>query len=90
MLRDVLEIVRAGQLTVSDIQKVLAASELMEYVPSGDMCLVVVFVTVVCGEVDGHSAVVGQRQDIEELFEIGAVILAVPVAMAAVSLPLRG
>ena len=74
---DVAEILAAGQLAVGHVEEVRAADQVVQQVPGSDVGAVVHHVATVAGEIDRHVAVAGDRQDIEQLLEIGTPGLAV-------------
>src|SRR5271156_5569290 len=71
------QILAAGQLAVGHVEEVSPADQLIEQVPGPDVCTVVNRVAAGAGEIDRHVAVAGDRQDVEQLLEIGAPRLAV-------------
>ena len=74
---DVAEVLAAGQLAVGHVEEVGVADQLAEQVPGADVGPVVDRVAAVAGEIDRHAAVTGNRQDVEQLLEIGTPGLAV-------------
>ncbi len=83
MLMDVGHVLRAGQLAVGDVEEVAAVRQLAEQVPGGAVGLVVGGVAALGLEIDRDSAVVGDREDEQQLFQVGAVILVVPQVIAS-------
>ena len=75
--RDVAQILAAGQLAVGHVEEVGMADQLVEQVPGPDVGAVVDRVAAGAGEIDRHVAVTGDRQDVEQLLEIGPPRLAV-------------
>jgi hypothetical protein len=70
-------VVEARQLAIGHVQEVRISNQLAKQVPGGDMRGVVRDVATVRGEVDGHPAVVGDRQRVEQLFQVRPMSLAV-------------
>ena len=75
--RDVAQILAAGQLAVGHVEEVGVADQLVEQVPGPDVGAVVDRVAAIAREIDRHVAVAGDRQDVEQLLEIGPPRLAV-------------
>ena len=74
---DVAQILAAGQLAVGHVEEVGVADQLVQQVPGADVGTVVDRVAAGAGEIDRHVAVTGDRQDVEQLLEIGTPRLAV-------------
>jgi len=63
---------------VSDIHEVLATDEFRQQLPGRLMRLIVRDVAAGRLEIDRHTTVVRHGQDIQQLFQVGPMILAVP------------
>ncbi len=74
---DVAHVLLRGELRVGDIEKVRGTLQLPQQVPGLAMRLVVGEVSVPGEEVHGHGTVSGHGKVVEELLEIGTVILGV-------------
>src|SRR4051812_17703535 len=72
------QVLAAGQLAVGHVEEVGTADQLVEQVPGRDVRAVVYRVATFAGEIDGDVAVTGDRQDVEQLLEVGPPRLAVP------------
>src|SRR5262249_14292097 len=62
---------------VGHVEEVGAADQLAEQIPGADVGPVVDRGAAVAGEIDRHATVTGDRQDVEQLLEIGTPGLAV-------------
>src|SRR5207302_93333 len=87
---DVGHVLDGGQLAVGDVEEVLSAGELAEEVPGLAVRAVVGGVAALDPEVHGDGAVAGDREDIEQLLEVGAVVLVVAVGDGQAELPTEG
>ena len=67
-----------GQLAVGDVEEVAAAGQLAEQLPGRPVRAVVGGVAALDPELHRHGAVAGDREDVEQLLEVGAVVLVVP------------
>jgi hypothetical protein len=78
VLMEIGHVLGGGQLAVGHVEEVAAAGQLAEQVPGGAVRTVVGGVAALDAELHGHGAVAGDREDIEELLEVGAMVLVVP------------
>ena len=74
---DVGHILGGGQLAVGHIKEVAAAGQLAEQVPSGDVRAIVGGVAALDAELHRHGAVARNGEDVEQLLEVGAMVLIV-------------
>ncbi len=79
MAVNVFQIVRTRELTVRDIQKVRSTDELPQDVPSLAVRLIIDGVSAMRRKVNRHAAVFRDRQGVEQLFEVGPVILTMSI-----------
>ena len=77
MLMDVGHVLGGGQLAVGDVEEVAAAGQLAEQVPGGAVGAVVGGVAALDAELHRHGAVARDGEDVEQLLEVGAVVLVV-------------
>ena len=77
VLMDVGHVLGGGQLAVGDVEEVAAAGQLAEQVPGGAVGAVVGGVAALDPELHRHGAVAGDGEDVEQLLEVGAVVLVV-------------
>jgi hypothetical protein len=77
MLVDVGHVLGSGQLAIRDVEEVVSPGQLAEQVPGGDMGPVVGGVATLNPEVHRHGTVAADGEDVEQLLEVGAVILVV-------------
>ena len=75
---DVVHVVDRGQLAVGDVEEVAAAGDLAEQIPVLPVGRVVGDVPAGRAEMDGHAAVVADGEDVQELLQVRAMVLAVP------------
>ena len=66
-----------GEFGVSHIEEVVAASQLAEEFPGVHVRLIVGRVAAGRTEVDRHTAVVAEREDVDQLFQVGTMVLVV-------------
>jgi hypothetical protein len=72
---DIVHVVAAAQLRVGDVEEIGSAGHVAQRVPSLDVGLRVIGVAVGAAKLHRHTAIVGERQDEDELFQIGPMIL---------------
>ena len=77
MLMDVGHVLGGGQLAVGDVEEVAPAGQLAEQVPGVAVGAVVGGVAALDPELHRHGAVAGDGEDVEQLLEVGAVVLVV-------------
>ena len=77
VLVDVGHVLGGGELAVGDVEEVAAPGEFAEEVPGLAVRAVVGGVAACDAEVHGHGAVAGDGEDVQELFQVGAVVLVV-------------
>ena len=87
---DVGHVLGGGELAVGDVEEVAAAGQLAEELPGVDMGAVVGGVAALDAEVHRHGAVARDGEDVEELLEVGAVVLVVAVGDGQAELPPQG
>ena len=87
MAMDVGHVVGRGQLAVGDVEEVAAAGQLAEQIPGGAVRAVVGGVAALDAELHRHGAVAGDGEDIQELLEVGAMVLVVPPGDGRASRP---
>ena len=75
LVGDVREVVGAGQLAVGDVKEVLPSGQLAKHFPGLAVRLVVGGVAAGDAEVDGHATVLGHRENVQQLLQVGAVVL---------------
>src|SRR5439155_25315003 len=80
VLMDVGHVLGGGQLAVGDVEEVAAAGQLTEDLPGADMGAVVGGVAALDAEVHRHGAVARDGEDVEQLLEVGAMVLVVAVS----------
>ena len=66
-----------GQLAVGHVEEVASAGQLAEQVPGVAVGLVVRHVAAFRAEVQGHAAVGSDREDEQQLFQVGTMVLVV-------------
>ena len=66
-----------GQLAVGDVEEVATASQLAQQVPGALVRAVVGGVAAFNAELHRDGAVAGDREDVEELLEVGTMVLVV-------------
>ncbi len=76
-LMEIGHVLAAGQLAVGHVQEVAAAGQLAEQVPGVAMRLVVGHVAACGAEVQRHAAVGRDREDEQQLLQIGTMVLVV-------------
>src|SRR5476649_664672 len=69
---DIVHVLDRYQLAVGHVEKVAASGDLAEQVPGGAVGTVVGDIAMGGAVVDRHTAVVGNGEDIEQLFQVGA------------------
>ncbi len=74
---DVGHILGGGQLAVGDVEEITPAGELAQEIPGVAMRAVVGGVTTLDAELHRHGAVAGDREDVQQLLEVGAMVLVV-------------
>ena len=74
---DVGHVLGGGQLAVGDVEEVAPAGQLAEEVPGVAVRAVVGGVAALDAELHRHGAVAGDREDVEQLLEVGAMVLVV-------------
>ncbi len=72
---DIGHIFGGGQLAVGHVKEIVAASQLAEQIPGGAVRAVVGSVATLDSELNGHGTVTRHGEDIEELLEVGAMVL---------------
>jgi hypothetical protein len=80
---------RGRQLAVGHVEEVAALRQGAEQIPGGAVGLVVGDVAALGLEIDRNSTIFGDREDEQELLEIGAVVLVVPPGPALTKLLLQ-
>ena len=78
VLVEVGHVLGGGQLAVGDVEEVAPAGQLAEQLPGGAVRAVVGGVAALDPELHRHGAVAGDREDVEQLLQVGAVVLVVP------------
>ena len=76
-LVDIGHVLAGGQLAVGHVEEVPPAGQLAEQVPGVAVGLVVGHVAAGRAEVQRHAAIRGDREDEEQLFQVGAMVLVV-------------
>ena len=74
---DVGHVLGGGQLAIRDVEEVVSPGQLAEQVPGGDVGAVIGGVAALDPEVHRHGTVAADGEDVEQLLEVGAVILVV-------------
>ena len=74
---DVGHVLGGGQLAVGHVKEVAAAGQLAEQVPGVEMRAIVGGVAALDAELHRHAAVAGDGEDVEQLLEVGAMVLVV-------------
>src|SRR5439155_14271190 len=87
VVMDVGHVLSGGELAVGDVEEVAAAGQLAEDLPGADMGAVVGGVAALDAEVDRHGAVARDGEDVEELLEVGPVVLVMAVGDGQAKLP---
>ena len=77
MLVDVGHVLGGGQLAIRDVEEVVSPGQLAEQIPGGDVGPVIGGVATLDPEVHRHGTVAADGEDVEQLLEVGAVILVV-------------
>ena len=77
VLMDVGHVLGGGELAVGDVEEVAAAGQLAEEVPGVAVRAVVGGVAALDPELHRHGAVAGDREDVKQLLEVGAMVLVV-------------
>src|SRR3974377_1804305 len=79
-----------ASLQSATYEEVAAAGELAEQLPGALMGAVVGGVAALDAELHGHGAVAGDGEDVEQLLEVGAVVLVVAVGDGQAESPAQG
>src|SRR5262249_54123669 len=79
MLVDVGHVLDGGQLAIRDVEEIAPADQLAKQVPGFWMRAVISGVAALDPEVHRHGPVATDGEDVEQLLEVGAVILVVAV-----------
>src|SRR5205085_8746056 len=78
-LMDVGHVLGGGELAVGDVEEIAPAGQLGQEVPGGPVRTVVGRVAALDAEVDRHGAIAARGEDVEQVLEVGAMVLVVPV-----------
>ena len=90
VLMDVGHVLGGGELAVGDVEEVAAAGQLAEQVPGVAVRAVVGGVAALDPELHRHGTVACDGEDVEQLLEVGAVVLVVAVGDGQAELPAQG
>src|SRR5476651_619228 len=74
---DIVHVLDRYQLAVGHVEKVAASGDLAEQVPGGAVGTVVGDIAIGGAVVNWHTAVVSNGEDIEQLFQVGSMVLVV-------------
>src|ERR1017187_7323335 len=74
---DIVHVLDRYQLAVGHVEKVAASGDLAEQVPGGAVGTVVGDIAVGGAVVDRHTAVVGNGEDIDQVLQVGSMVLVV-------------